>query len=94
MGYVSKELGLPEPITAFDEWLESVISRGSNDEDYPVQQLYLFFKSYFQTAACGRVVLDTQVAARLSNQLRGFGALDEPVVRKYVEHWKKTGYLG
>ncbi|KAK8137270.1 hypothetical protein PG984_005210 [Apiospora sp. TS-2023a] len=93
MGSLSKALGLPEPATPFDEWLEDVSRRDSNDEEYPVQQLSLFFKKYFQTAACGQVVLDTQVAARLSSQLRNLGPLDESVACRYVDHWKKTGLL-
>ncbi|KAK8054756.1 hypothetical protein PG994_009823 [Apiospora phragmitis] len=93
MGYLSKELGQPVPVTPFDEWLEEVANRGSNDADYPVQQLHLFFKSYFQTVACGQVVLDTRVAARLSSRLSNLGPLDEAVVRKYVEYWRKIGYL-
>ncbi|KAK7912250.1 hypothetical protein PG985_014731 [Apiospora marii] len=62
MGYLSSELGLPVPVTPFDEWLGDVTNRDNNDEDYPVEQLHLFFKRYFQTAACGQIVLDPQVA--------------------------------
>ncbi|KAK7998984.1 hypothetical protein PG991_014659 [Apiospora marii] len=92
MGYLSKALGIPEVVTPFDGWLDDVSSRASNDEDYPVQQLSLFFRKYFKTAACGQVVLDTQVAASLSSHLHSLGALQESVVRKYVEHWRKTKY--
>lgn len=93
MGYLSKALGLPEPVMAFDEWLEAVAGRDSNDEEYPVQQLSLFFKKYFQTAACGQVVLDTEVAARLSSRLRNLGVLEESMVRKYVDQWRKIEFL-
>ncbi|KAK6836153.1 hypothetical protein PG987_006648 [Apiospora arundinis] len=93
MSHLSKELNLPKPAKAFDEWLEEVASRDSNSEDYPVQQLHLFFKSYFQPVACGQVILDTQVAAGISSRLGNLGELEEPVVRKYIGHWKKTGYL-
>ncbi|KAK7994014.1 hypothetical protein PG989_007395 [Apiospora arundinis] len=93
MSHLSKKLNLPKPAKAFDEWLEEVASRDSNSEDYPVQQLHLFFKSYFEAVACGQVVLDTQVAAGISSRLSNLTELEEPVVRKYIDHWKKTGYL-
>lgn len=94
MNYLSQALGLPEPVMPLDEWLEEVSSRANNDEDYPVKQLHLFFKEYFQAVACGQVVLDMQAAARLSSPLRSLGALERSIVHRYVEHWKKIGYIG
>lgn len=93
IGWLAKALGLPEPSLPFDTWLDEVAGQESNDDKFPIQQLQLFFKDYFQQVACGQVVLDTQVAAGLSRQLRGLGPLDESVVGKYITHWKKTRYL-
>lgn len=94
MGWMSKELGLPEPSLSFDAWLEEVARQESNEEKFPVQQLYLFFKKGFEAVACGGVVLDTRVAARLSSRLQELGALDEALIGAYIAHWKKIRYLG
>lgn len=94
MGWLAKALGLPEPSLPFDAWLGEVAGQESNDEKFPVQQLQLFFKEYFQSVACGQVVLDTQLASGLSSRLRDASAIDESVVGKYIAHWKKARYLG
>lgn len=94
LGWLAKALGLPEPSLPFDAWMNAVAGQESSDDKFPVRQLQLFFKDYFQPVACGQVVLDTQVAAGLSSRLRGMGPVDESVVGKYIAHWKKARYLG
>ncbi|KAK3394801.1 gluconate kinase [Podospora didyma] len=88
-----KELGLFKPLVSFDDWLDQAANAGSDDELYPVRQLYDFFKNGFRAVACGQVVLGTDVTKTHSTTLHDMEAVDDATISGYVNYWKKIGYL-
>jgi len=88
-----KELGLFKPPVSFDDWLNQAANAGSDDELYPVRQLYDFFKNGFRAVACGQVVLGTDVAKTHSSTLRDMGVVDDATISGYINYWKTIGYL-
>ena len=90
---LGKRLGLSKPPVPFDDWLDQVAGPNADEELYPVKQLYVFFKNAFRPAACGQVVLGTDVARAHSRTLRDMGALGDETLNAYVNYWKKIRYL-
>ncbi|GAB1313202.1 Adenylate-forming reductase stbB [Madurella fahalii] len=91
---VGEELGITKSLS-FDDWLDLVQhdGAGKDDELYPVSKLHAFFKHSFRAAACGQVVLGTDVARAYSDTICDMKAVDDTTVRSYVSFWRKIGYL-
>ncbi|KXX82807.1 L-aminoadipate-semialdehyde dehydrogenase large subunit [Madurella mycetomatis] len=94
MKTVGEELGIAKSLP-FDEWLDRVQGGGAGEDGelYPVKKLYAFFKHSFRAAACGQVVLGTDVARAYSNTLCNMRAVDDTMVRNYVGYWKDIEFL-
>lgn len=92
MSIIGKELGISKSI-AFDEWLEKVDSQKRDIDEYPAKKLSEFFKHQFRIAACGTIIMGTDVARQYSSKLRDLTALDEAIVTGYIRYWRETGYL-
>jgi hypothetical protein len=88
-----QELGLPASDVSFEQWLDQVAASEGDDETLPVKKLAVFFKSFFQSVACGQVVLGTEVSKAQSNTLANMTAVSDETVKGYVDHWKSIGYL-
>ena len=88
-----RELGLPAGKVPFGEWLDQVAAADGDDETFPVKKLTFFFKSFFQSVACGQVVLDTAVSRGQSKTLNAMTAVGDETVKAYADYWKSTGYL-
>jgi len=90
---VGAELGIRESIP-FDQWLSKLNSIGDKDPDaYPAKKLYQFFSQQFRVASCGTVIMGTDNARRVSGSLRKLTAVDDTILRRYVNYWRQRGYL-
>ncbi|KAK4200400.1 L-aminoadipate-semialdehyde dehydrogenase large subunit, partial [Triangularia verruculosa] len=91
-----EELGIRDS-APFGQWMERVqgeVAAGKDSELYPVSGLYSFFEHSFRAVACGQVALGTESARRYSDTLRRMGSVDASTIRRYVDYWRKNGYLG
>jgi hypothetical protein len=90
---LAKELKIQKSLP-FDQWLDKLASVDDKDsEAYPAKKLHQFFKLYFRTASCGRVIMGTDSARQISRSLRSLTAVDDATVSGYVRYWKQVGYL-
>ncbi|KAK7756911.1 putative secondary metabolism biosynthetic enzyme [Diatrype stigma] len=81
-------LQLPNPEgIPFDQWLEKARQVGS------LQSLEQFFSDHFRDLAHGAVTLDTHKARLLSKQLRESTSVGENLLVRYIERWRKEGFL-
>ncbi|MCJ1378978.1 hypothetical protein MMC17_002077 [Xylographa soralifera] len=81
-------------IIPFEEWVDLV--RNSPDvveKDNPASKLIDFLDSNFLRMSCGGLLLETTKAREHSKTLRAVGPVSADVTRKFVEYWKKTGFL-
>lgn len=88
-----QELGLPASDVSFEQWLDQIAAADGDDETFPVKKLAVFFKSFFQSVACGQVVLGTEASRSQSNTLANMTAVNDATVKSYVDYWKSIGYL-
>ncbi|KAI1394380.1 citrinin polyketide synthase [Hypoxylon trugodes] len=87
-------LGLgPESIVPFDEWIDRVRRFRASTTDNPSLQLMDFFEIYFVPMSCGGLILDTTQAEKHSETLKNEGPIDYNLLMKYIESWKRSGFL-
>jgi len=106
---MSQELGFDrvtgntEPMP-FAEWAETASQRLSEDahdngaQDGEEQQdrfemLRAFFEHDFQHMSSGGVILDTAKARELSPTLRNADKIEPSLAVKYIQEWKRSGFL-
>jgi thioester reductase-like protein len=89
---------------SFEEWIELVCSaqdegtsrvggdREENVASNPAAKLAEFFRNDFQHM--GDVVMGTAQARKLSPTLENMGPVSAEIVGKYVDYWKREGFLG
>ncbi|KAF3771157.1 hypothetical protein M406DRAFT_59909 [Cryphonectria parasitica EP155] len=80
-------------VVPFSEWLERVRSHPGSVEDNPAVGLVDFLGRHFIRMSCGDLVLDTVHAREHSETLRNVRSVSHEQVAKYVESWKRTGFL-
>ncbi|KAM5346094.1 hypothetical protein ACJ41O_009099 [Fusarium nematophilum] len=85
--FVAAGLGLPVKAIPYEEWLQRCVDAGA------LRSLEGFFMEHFRALASGSVVLDTKMARAVSGTLRGSGGLSQELAVKYVERWRKEGFL-
>ena len=94
IGLLSSELGVPRENTiSFEQWTERVGQWKGPAAENPAGHLDDFYKEHFVRMSCGDMVLDTNKCREHSETLRGAKALDSDLVRKYIDTWKKVGFL-
>lgn len=96
MSTIAEELGFSSSaLVSFDEWVAkaeaSALLRGSRDDS--VAMLMDFFKHDFQRMASGGVVLDTTKARQVSPTLRDADIVEREEIAKYVQDWRRSGFL-
>jgi hypothetical protein len=52
-----------------------------------------FLEKNFERMSCGGLMLDTQKAREHSATMAAEGPVSEEVVARYVDAWKRMGYL-
>lgn len=85
---MARALRLPNPDgIPFDQWLEKARQVGS------LQSLEQFFSDHFRDLAHGAVTLDTQKSRLLSKELQGSTSISDGLLVRYIERWRKEGFL-
>ncbi|KAH8704876.1 hypothetical protein BGW36DRAFT_421463 [Talaromyces proteolyticus] len=81
-------------IIPFKEWVEKVQEYpASGNPENPAKKILEFFDDHFMRMACGGLVLDTTMSRAHSQTLANAKPISVDLVQKYVEYWKKTGFL-
>ncbi|MCJ1473382.1 hypothetical protein MMC13_002033 [Lambiella insularis] len=81
-------------IVSFEEWVRLVRnSPGHAEKDNPASKLVDFLDSNFLRMSCGGLLLDTNKSRKHSETLRAVGPVSAEVTEKYIEYWRKTGFL-
>lgn len=81
-------------VIPFDEWVKRVRNfPGSVDLDNPAAKLIGFLEGDFIRMACGELLLDTTNSRQHSKTLANVGPVSEDTARKYIQAWKKMGFL-
>ena len=91
---LANALGVPRSnVVPFDRWLDNVRRYPGPSTDNPAAQLASFFDADFIRMTCGGLVLDTTKSREHSSTLRKMDAVDQELVMKYIDTWKRAGVL-
>ena len=71
----------------FDQWLDKARNSGT------LQSLERFFSEHFRELAHGAVTLDTHKSTAVSAVLRGSSSISNELSVRYIERWRKEGFL-
>ena len=83
-----------ENIIPFEQWVQRVRrSPLSIDLDNPAGRLIDFLDDHFLRMSCGGLLLDTTNTRKHSKTLAAQGPVGADVIRRYIESWKKMGFL-
>lgn len=80
-------------IVPYQQWVDRVRRFPGSTVDNPAIQLMGFFDQYFVPMSCGGLVLDTTETRQCSETMQKMEAVGRDLVVKYVEAWKRTGFL-
>ncbi|KAL9629234.1 MAG: hypothetical protein Q9204_005391 [Flavoplaca sp. TL-2023a] len=88
-------LGIPlSNIVPFDEWVRRVRHfPGSTEKDNPAYKLVDFLDGNFLRMSCGGLLLDTTRARSHSATLAAVGPVSDDVALRYIQYWKRIGFL-
>lgn len=91
---LAAELGVPEgSMMPFTEWVQRVRTFPGSLEDNPAGRLIDFLDGNFIRMSCGEMILETKKACEDSVTLNAVRPVDLAVVTKYLDWWKRTGFL-
>ncbi|KAL4735888.1 hypothetical protein BDV11DRAFT_173426 [Aspergillus similis] len=85
----------PTSVVPFKEWLHRVrhFPPSLAVSENPAARLADFFEAHFLRMSCGGMILDTTRSREHSATLRTLGPINRDLVIKYVEAWKRSGFL-
>ncbi|KAK5628286.1 hypothetical protein RRF57_004001 [Xylaria bambusicola] len=85
---------------SFQEWLELVTeiqTRAVSDQNiaerHPAVGLLEFLKSEFETVGTGNLILDTRQACDVSTRLRNTLAIEDDLLRLFIQHWRSSRFI-
>nr|WOK04068.1 hypothetical protein [Fusarium meridionale] len=97
-----RNFGLEFEVVSQRAWVEKLASSDSNVSRNPPYKLIEFFKGGTQIedqldpvgtrTSSAQVHLDTSLASKYAPSLAQLGSLDEKLMRKYLEYWKKESW--
>ncbi|KAL2015183.1 hypothetical protein VTK56DRAFT_6090 [Thermocarpiscus australiensis] len=91
---VGRELGVPpQNVVAFAQWVRRVRRFPGAVEDNPAARLIDFLDDNFVRMSCGGLLLETRNTCMHSPTLRAVGPVSEELVKRYVDWWKRAGFL-
>ncbi len=92
---VADALDIPRSnIVPFEEWVDLVRnSPGSLEKDNPASKLIDFLDSNFLRMSCGGLLLDTTKAREHSKTLKAVGPVSADLTGRFIEYWRKMGFL-
>lgn len=96
---LARALGIPEStdLIPLKEWIRRVrasplVPETENPAARPGMPEWL--DTNFERMACGGLILDTEQAQAHSNTMaKDVGPVSEEVMSKFVEYWRKVGFL-
>ena len=81
----------------FSTWLETVCrdedTAHEEDNSNPAKALADFFGEEFERMSGGNVILNMDKTKKISPALRGLTEVSDESIRRYIHHWKCTGFL-
>ncbi|KYK53981.1 polyketide synthase [Drechmeria coniospora] len=84
-------------VIALDDWVRRVRKHGRQaggpEGDNPALLLVEFLEDNFVRMSCGGLLLDTTKARAHSKTLAECGPVGEGVIRRYVESWRRMGFV-
>ncbi|PYI02638.1 hypothetical protein BO78DRAFT_432746 [Aspergillus sclerotiicarbonarius CBS 121057] len=94
IGVLAQELGIPpDNVIPFPEWIHRVKAFPGTREDNPASVMADWLGDNFERMSCGGLLLDTSHTRQHSAALRALEPVDHTVVRRYIEHWRQSGFL-
>jgi len=88
------DIPVPQGIIPFKSWIQRVRRSPLRPEtDNPAARLVDFLEEHFERMSCGGLILDTAKAKQHSGTMAAEGPVSADVARRYVEAWKKMGFL-
>jgi hypothetical protein len=96
---LADELNIPAGnIVSFEEWIRRVrafpSTGAAGKEDLnPAKRLVDFLEADFERMSCGGVLLGTERSRTDSETMRYVGPVDDATVRRFVQSWKRRGFL-
>lgn len=93
---LARALGIPaKDIVPFKEWIRRVTSSTLADSDNPAARPGMrdFLMANFERVNAGDLILDTERAQEHSPTMAAEGPVSPELVVKYVDAWKKMGFL-
>jgi malonyl CoA-acyl carrier protein transacylase/thioester reductase-like protein/ubiquinone/menaquinone biosynthesis C-methylase UbiE/acyl carrier protein len=91
---LARTLGLEQKdIIPYGQWVNRIRRFRGSTTDNPALQLIEFFEHYFIPMSCGGLILDTSKAGKHSKTLQNQGPISDDVMMKYVDTWKRSGFL-
>ena len=85
---IERNLGLSSKRLPYAEWLHQATTNGRHLENLPE-----FFRDHFLQMAGGSLVLDTARTRSISPTLRSVGGVDVETINRYLDAWKRQGFL-
>ncbi|OJK00165.1 hypothetical protein ASPACDRAFT_118141, partial [Aspergillus aculeatus ATCC 16872] len=77
----------------FEEWIHRVRTFAGPSDENPASLMVDFLEEHFRRMSCGGLRLETVRCREHSATLAGVGPVDVEVVRRYLQSWKKMGFL-
>ena len=92
---LARLLDIPrENIVPFADWIRRVRAfPGAVDPDNPAAKLVDFLDDNFVRMSCGGMLLDTARTREHSATLASVGPVSDETVGKYVQSWRRSGFL-
>ncbi|KAG8157504.1 hypothetical protein KVR01_012546 [Diaporthe batatas] len=94
---LARALGITtQGVVPFRTWLRRVSHSPLSEADNPVgsqPMLFDFLDRNFERMSCGGLILDTTQAQQHSKTMAALEPVSAEVVERYVESWKKSGFL-
>ncbi|KAE8153332.1 hypothetical protein BDV25DRAFT_136938 [Aspergillus avenaceus] len=91
---LADELGIPvSNVVPFQEWIQRVKAFSGSREDNPASVMADWLEKNFERMSCGGLLLDTTRAREQSSTLAHVKSVNEGTVRRYLQAWKRCGFL-
>lgn len=92
---VASELNIHDTrFLPYSEWLALVLAVPDDRiEENPAKKLAGFFVQDFEHMAGGEIIMDTAMARKASQCLRGMDAVSKDLIVAYIDRWRNSGFL-
>ncbi|KAF2135592.1 uncharacterized protein K452DRAFT_281299 [Aplosporella prunicola CBS 121167] len=85
----------PLELVPYTQWLERLSKVPINEVDScPALKISEFFEEHFNRMSGGSVILDTSRSRDVSPTLKAADVLESDIIGRYVDYWRRSGFLG